>query len=156
MDEWATLGVMSLGPGASRGQMRTRRWIPLDLSRIFSVQCQNHHLCSQQSMLECLHSVVKASRLRKFEYIKCSYLEPHWSHHPVFHLNIRQSVKAGAHLKQKLNLNFKSSNNLLEDSNIKGNFEKWAFCTKFKRTLPVINKNRYVQISQYLGHRSEK
>ena len=50
--------------------------------------------------------------LRKFEYVKYSYLEPYWSQPPVFHLNIRHSVKAGVHLKQKTNLKFKSSNKL--------------------------------------------
>ena len=50
--------------------------------------------------------------LTEFEYVKYAYLEPYWSQPPVFHLNIRHSVKAGVHLKQKVNLKFKSSNRL--------------------------------------------
>ena len=93
-----------------------------------------------------------SKRLGKFEYIKCSYLEPYWSHAPVLHLNIRHSVKARAHLKQKVNLNFKSSNNLRysHGTHIKGNFEKWVDLTIFLCKIQILQNCNFKSMERFL------
>ena len=106
MDEWATREVIKLGS----------EWTDSSLGS-YGVQM---YICWSGLVFNLNVKIVKIALetvskcLEKFEYVKYAYLEPYWSQPPVFHLNIRHSVKAGVHLKQKVNLKFKSSNSLSE------------------------------------------